>query len=48
MLEATEDAARGLEIGRAEQLTPDARRLLEAAAAYLRDAVGGACAAAAT
>jgi chemotaxis protein histidine kinase CheA len=34
-LESTEDAARGLETSR-EELTPDARRLLEAAAGYLR------------
>lgn len=35
VLEATEDAARGLELSRAE-LTADARKLLEAAAGYLR------------
>ena len=34
-LEATEDAARGLESG-ADEMSPEARRLLEAAAAYLR------------
>ena len=34
-LEATEDAARGLETG-SEGMTPQARALLEAAAAYLR------------
>ena len=34
-LEATEDAGRGLESGH-QPLTPDARRLLEVAAAYLR------------
>jgi HPt (histidine-containing phosphotransfer) domain-containing protein len=34
-LEATEDAARGLELS-GEDLAPDARRLLEAAAGYLR------------
>ena len=35
VLEATEDAARGLESG-SERMTPEARQLLEAAAAYLR------------
>ena len=35
VLESTEDAARGLEMSR-EELSPDARRLLEAAAGYLR------------
>src|SRR6185503_13763006 len=34
-LEATEEAGRGLETGH-EELTPEARRLLESAAAYLR------------
>jgi chemotaxis protein histidine kinase CheA len=36
ILEATEDAARGLELGDTT-LTPDARRLFEASAAYLRE-----------
>jgi chemotaxis protein histidine kinase CheA len=36
VLEATEDAARGLELGDAT-LTPDARHLFETAAAYLRE-----------
>jgi HPt (histidine-containing phosphotransfer) domain-containing protein len=35
VLEATEDAARGLESG-SDRMTPEARQLLEAAAAYLR------------
>jgi chemotaxis protein histidine kinase CheA len=35
VLQATEDAARGLESG-SERMTPEARQLLEAAAAYLR------------
>jgi len=35
VLEATEDAARGLEAGR-EKLSPEARQLLEASASYLR------------
>lgn len=35
VLEATEDAARGLESGK-EEMSPEARRLLEASAVYLR------------